>query len=124
LAARIAVLVKLARLWLVAPPFFLQRKAHSSGYLETLLATSASPRHWIVAILLLGATTASIEFNGDWPNLASARSGVGFQILPALREPSVIVATALVTASFLHVVRWHVCRRLERLRNRAGNTVS
>jgi len=113
--------VKLVRVWRAAPPFRLSRKAGSPAYLQSLETSSTSLRQWIGSTFLAWGIFASVSLYDVCNGLLDSKSSIGsFVILFVIQDFSTTLTITLLVVLFLYLVRWHMLKRIERLRHMPG----
>jgi hypothetical protein len=112
--------VKLVRVWRAAPPFRLSRNAGSAAFLHSLETSSTSLRQWMGLTLLAWGIFASVSLYDGCNRILDPKSTGSFLILFVIQDFSTTLTMALLVALFLYLVRWHMLKRIERLRHIPG----
>jgi len=112
--------VKMVRVWRAAPPFRLSPKAGSPDYLQSLAASSTSLRRWIETTLLAWGIFASVSLYDVCDRLLPSKTIGSPVILFVIQDFSTTLTMALLVVLFLHLVRWHILKRIEHLRHTPG----
>jgi hypothetical protein len=112
--------VKLLRAWRPAPPFMLSRKAGSPDYLQLLDNSSASLKQWIGASFIGWGIFASASVYDVCNRLFDSKQIGSFVILFVIQDFSTSLMMELLVVLFLFLLRWHMLKRIERLRHMAG----
>ena len=115
-AACLSATAKLVKLWRAAPPFRLERQEKNPAYVHMLEVTSSSLRHWTTCTFLGWGILASVGLNDFCNRLLSEKASRRFEILFAIKGFSTVLTMALLTVLFLFLLRWHILRRMEWLR--------
>ena len=109
--------VKLVRIWRTAPPFRLSRKAGSPAYLRLLETSSSSLGQWSRLTLLVGGIFASVSLYDACNGLLNSKVIGSWALLFVFQDFSTTLTMALIVMLFLHLVRWHLLKRIECLRD-------
>ena len=106
---------KLAKIWRAAPPFRTARRPNDPGHLQMLQRSFDSLKQWILCTLLVCGISASVDLTARCIRLwfATIRSS---EIVFAIHEFSVAITMGFLSAFFIFLVRWHLLRRIEHLR--------
>jgi len=112
--------VKLFRIWRAAPPLRSSRKADSPAYLQLLDTSSDSLGQWIRSTLLVGAIFAFVGLNDTCNRLLTSKAIGSSSLLFVFQDFSTTLSMALLVVLFLHLVRWHLLRRIDCLRHMPG----
>ncbi len=116
LLACIVGVAKLLRVWWVAPPFRLSRMKDRPAYLDKLAAAGASLQRWIVAAFFSWAILVSSNVVNVGQRILEQREPWGASILIVIISYSEALSRALLVALLLYLIRWHLLKRIERLR--------
>ncbi|HKW32795.1 MAG TPA: hypothetical protein VJN92_07305 [Candidatus Acidoferrum sp.] len=116
LATCLSATAKLVKLWRAAPPFRLERQQKNTAYVQMLEVTSSSLRQWTVCTFLAWGILASASLYDFCDRLLSENAVRRFEILFAIEGFSTALTMALVIVLFLFLLRWHILRRIEWLR--------
>jgi hypothetical protein len=116
-AVCIVACVKLFRVWRAAPPFRLSRKAGSPAYLQSLEISSTSLSQWIGSTFLVWGIFSSVSLYDVCDRLFDSKRIGSFVILFVIQDFSKTLTMALLVVLFLRLVRWHMLKRIERLRH-------
>jgi|ERR1700738_309223 len=115
-SACVVTSVKLIRVWIPAPPFRLSPQAGSSRYLQSLKIASDSLKQWIEITFLGRGIVAVINLTEVCSRLLDDKMTGRFVVLFGIRDFSVTLTMTLVVVLFLFLARWHILRRIEKLR--------
>jgi hypothetical protein len=113
----LVILAKLYRVWRPAPPFRLWRRANDPAYRPKLCEIYEGLNLWqtfvlFVTILVLLNDTIQICDRLLSSQKVSVSSGTYY-----VRQEATLLATGVITASFVFIVRWHIHSRIRRLGN-------
>lgn len=110
-------IVKLIRIWRTAPPFRLSKQAKNLDYLKLLQISGRSLSHWIGCTFLGWAILSSTALADVCNGMRQEKvTGLG-AILFVIQDFFMSFSMALWVILFVFLVRWHVCNRIERLRD-------
>ena len=115
--ACIVTSVKLVRIWRAAPPFRPPRHAGSPAYLELLETSSSSLKQWFGSTFLAWGIFASITLTDVCSRLLDDKRIGSSLLLFIIPDFSTTLTMALLVALFLFLVRWHMLKRIDRIRH-------
>jgi hypothetical protein len=95
-------------------------RAGSAAFLQSLEISSTSLRQWIGLTLLAWGIFASVSLYHGCNRLLDSKSTGSFMILFVIQDFSTTLTMALLVVLFLYLVRWHMLKRIERLRHMPG----
>lgn len=116
LLACVMATIKLIRIWRAAPPFKSSEDLSNPAYRQLLRASRTGLNQWIACVLITWGILGSTAVYDDCEGMLASKHFTHSMILFALQDFSVSLSVALVAVLFLFLVRWHVLRRIERLR--------
>jgi branched-subunit amino acid transport protein AzlD len=111
------VSIKLLRIWRAAPPFALAKQAKNPNYLKLLRTSSRSLSQWIGCTFLGWAILSSTSLYNLCRGMLNEKATGRTVILVVIQDVSTALSMALCVVLFVFFVRWHVCNRIERLRD-------
>lgn len=107
---------KLVQVWRAAPPFRLSRKAGSADYLQSLETSCTSLGQWIGFTFLGWGIFASVSLYDVGNRLFDSERIGSVAILFVIQDFSTTLTMALLVVLFMYLVRWHMLKRIGRLR--------
>lgn len=117
IVACVVTMIKLIRVWRVAPPFRLSSQAKNPDYLKLLRTSSRSLSHWIGCTFLGWAILISTTLYDVCNGMLNEKVTERIVILFVIRDFSTALSMALWVVLFVFLARWHVSARIERLRD-------
>jgi hypothetical protein len=115
LAVCVVTSVKLARLWIAAPPFRLNRQADNPVYLRKLSCAKNSLKQWMALTLLVWGIFTSVSVYDVCNTLLDEKVFGGLLLISLAGEFSTALTLCLVVVLYTLLVRWHVVMRVEYL---------
>jgi hypothetical protein len=109
--------VKLVQVWRPAPPFRLSQKAGSAAYLHSLETSYTSLGQWIGFTFLGWGIFASVSIYDVCNRIFNSERIGSFAILFIIQDFSTTLTMALLVVLFMYLVRWHMLKRIARLRH-------
>jgi len=116
LVAFLTSIAKLVRVWRPAPPFRLERQEKNSAYVQMLEVVSRSLRQWTTCTFLAWGILACHGLYEICNGLLSEKAVGHFVIIFVIKGFLMTLNMALLTALVLVLIRWHILRRIEWLR--------
>jgi hypothetical protein len=107
--------IKLARLWIAAPPFRLSRQAHNPAYLQKLESAKDSLRQWMAVTLLVWGIFTCVSVYDVCNRLLDQKAFGGLLLISLVADFSTALVVCLVVVLYSLLVRWHLIKRIERL---------
>jgi len=107
---------KLLKAWRGALPFRSWRQANNPAYVESLAAASISLRHWMGCTFLVWGFYFASHLYNVCSGLQASRTVGNSAILFVIQEFATGLAMTILVVLFLFLVRWHLVKRIERLR--------
>jgi len=109
-------MVRLVRLWIIAPPFRMKRQAENSFYFRLLERWRDSTKQWMGFAILSWACVFSYEI-GRLGMHAGESSRVGVAVvLSTIQELGVFTEISAVGVLLLFLAQWHMLNRTHQLR--------
>jgi hypothetical protein len=113
----VATIVRLARVWVGAPPFRLSRQEKNRDYLRLLQVSVNSLSHWIGCTFLAYAILDCASVGGICRGMQDEKLTPWAALLIVIPEFSMALSMALWVVLFVFLVRWHVSSRISSLRD-------
>jgi hypothetical protein len=110
-------LVKLVKIWWVAPPFRLLRQQGNLTYLKQLETSSRSLSQWVQFSFLGWGIFISTSIYNDLVEIASEKVNGASLFLVLVADYAVFLTLTLWVVGFLFLARWHMLKRIERLKS-------
>jgi hypothetical protein len=108
--------IKLIRIWRAVPPFRLSRRANDPSYLHLLQVSGTSLKQWVSFTFLAWGIVASTTLTDVCNGLLAEKSEGRYVIISLLQDFSTTLSMALLVVLFVFLARWHVLKRIDRLR--------
>jgi hypothetical protein len=109
--------VKLVKVWRTAPPFRLKCQAQNPAYCQLLQTSAASLKQWIYFTFLFWGIFTSVSLYDVCVRLLNLPAFGGLLLINVILGFSTSLTAALLVVLFAFIVRWHIVKRIENLRN-------
>jgi len=113
----IVSIIKLVRVWRLAPPFRASRHRDNPAYPSLLRSLVASLRQWVSCTFLGWGIFASIRLSDVCGGLLYEKSVGSLFVVYLVREFSTSLTLTLLVVLLPFLIQWYVSRRMEYLHN-------
>lgn len=107
--------IRLVRLWVSAPPFWLRRQEENPNYLRILERWRLSIKQWISLTALCWALVFSYEVANFSIYAAESKSTGAASLLLAIWRLGTLMELTAFALLFLFLVQWHMLNRAQQL---------
>lgn len=110
----VVTVLKLLRIWWIAPPFMPFRGTDASAYVSSLRNSAGSLKQWLTCTLLVSGIFFSTTLYRFCDRILDSER-VGFGVVAfVIRDFSTEASIALLIVLFAFLVRWHLLTRVRR----------
>ena len=111
----VATIIRLARVWVGAPPFLISRQVKNPDYLRLLRISANSLSHWMGCTLIAYALLDCAAVSNICRGIQGEKLTPWAVFLIAVPDFSRALSMALWVVLFVYLVRWHLSSRIARL---------
>jgi hypothetical protein len=124
IVALIATVVRLATLWMAAPPFRLSRQVNIPAYLGALQTSRNYLKQWMACVLLGWGIIVTDSLHRVCAHWLESKVTPTYELLLTTYRLCQFLTGALMVMIFIFLVQWHVLTRIETLKRRTVSPTS